>query len=105
MQKHKPIYKLRVQYEAPSGKEFEDKTIEAPFSRWFSDNGYLQLPQFKQWLASNIEPVGLADPKSKTSQYDIDDGETVVLANSELSDSGTVDTPKSAKSRKGKKKA
>ena len=105
MQKHNPVYKLRVQYEAPSGKKWEDKSIEAPFNRWFSDDGYLQLPQLKQWLASNIEPIGLADPKSTTSQYDVDEGQTVVVSKSELSDSGTVSTPKSTKSRKGKKKA
>ena len=103
VQKHKPVYKLHVTYEAPSGKKWDDKTIEAPFYRWFSADGFIQLPHLKKWLASEIQVLGLADSQSATSAQDRDIGETVVVSNP--GESGSTATPQSTRSRKGKKKA
>ncbi|KAL9617138.1 MAG: hypothetical protein Q9160_008035, partial [Pyrenula sp. 1 TL-2023] len=65
-QKHKGIYKLKVHYQAPStGKVWKDEEIEAPFHRWFSDDGFLQKKHLQHWLASSIEMVGMADPEAK----------------------------------------
>jgi len=61
VQKHKPVYKLKVRYEAPSGKKWQDSEIEAPFTTWFSQDGYLQQPALKEWLASKIEVLGHAE--------------------------------------------
>ena len=65
MKKQVPIYRLRVRYEAPSGKIWEDKEIEGRFTEWFNEDGYLQHAELKKWLAMNIEVIGKADPQSK----------------------------------------
>nr|AEH41518.1 signal peptidase complex component [Endocarpon pusillum] len=65
VKKHVPIYRLKVRYEAPSGKNWVDKEIEGRFSQWFDEAGYLQRAELKKWLAINIEVVGMADPQSK----------------------------------------
>jgi hypothetical protein len=65
VQKHKPVYKLKVLFEAPSGQKWEDKEIEGKFTEWFNEDGYLQHSELKKWLARNIDIVGRADPQSK----------------------------------------
>ena len=65
VQKHTPVYKLKVLFEAPSGQKWEDKEIEGKFTKWFNEDGYLQHSELKKWLARNIDIVGRADPQSK----------------------------------------
>jgi Microsomal signal peptidase 25 kDa subunit (SPC25) len=104
VKKHVPIYRLKVRYEAPSGKKWEDKEIEGRFAEWFNDAGYLQHAALKKWLANNIEVIGLADPQSKKAfkERSPDDVFQPVV---EVRSSG-LETPSGAKStRKGKKKA
>ena len=67
--KHKPIYNLTVSYLDPSTKNSKPdsetwRTIElsAPFTKWFSADGYFVAKPFQQWLASEIPVVGEADP-------------------------------------------
>lgn len=105
VQKHVPIYKLKVRYEAPSGKKWEDKEIEGRFMEWFNDAGYLQHAELKKWLANNIEVVGMADPQGKTK---IEEGHSdgPVETPFEPPRSSGLETPSGAKStRKGKRKA
>ncbi|EXJ77966.1 hypothetical protein A1O3_09125 [Capronia epimyces CBS 606.96] len=67
--KYDPTYKLKVTYEAPSGKKWEDKEIEGSFTQWFNTYGYLQKKDLQAWLANNIEVLGLAEnEKEKASQ-------------------------------------
>lgn len=66
VQKHKPIYKLRVGYEAPSGKKWEDKEVEGRFMEWFNEDGFLQHGDLRQWLARNIDVVGQAESQNTT---------------------------------------
>lgn len=65
--KHKPVYKLKIRYEAPqTGKRFvDDQVIEGNLTEWFNVHGYLDKKALRQWLAGNIEVIGLADPESK----------------------------------------
>ena len=65
VQKHRPVYKLKVLFEAPSGKKWEDKEIEGRFMQWFNKDGFLQHSALKNWLAGNIDVIGRADPQEK----------------------------------------
>ena len=67
--KHKPIYNLNVRYRTSSARSGSSnaetwQTIElaAPFTKWFSAEGYFVAKPFQQWLASEIPVVGAADP-------------------------------------------
>jgi hypothetical protein len=64
VQKHKPIYKLKVLFEAPSGQKLEDKEIQGNFMEWFDEDGYLHHAELRKWLARNIDAIGMADPQN-----------------------------------------
>lgn len=66
-QKYTPSYKLKVSYEAPSGKKWEDKEIEGSFTQWFNTHGYLQKKELQSWLAENIEVLGVAQKEGKAA--------------------------------------
>lgn len=55
---HIPIYHLTVTVD---GRQLE---IKAPFTRWFSADGYFVAKPFQQWLASEISVIGEADPNN-----------------------------------------
>lgn len=78
-QKHKPIYTLKIRYEAPqTGARFmDDEVIEAPFTEWFNIHGYLDKKALRRWLAGKIEFVGLADPAAKKEWDDAREEERV----------------------------
>ncbi len=38
--------------------------LSAPFTKWFSADGYFVARPFQQWLASEISIIGEADPKN-----------------------------------------
>ena len=38
--------------------------IRAPFTRWFTADGYFVTKPFQQWLASEVPVVGAADPNN-----------------------------------------
>ena len=102
VQKHTPVYKLKVLFEAPSGQKREDKEIEGKFTEWFNEDGYLQHSELKKWLARNIDAVGRADPQSKAVVEE-------VLLDNDLGSGDAVGTPavderSGVKARKTKKK-
>jgi hypothetical protein len=105
VQKHKPVYKLKVLFEAPSGQKWEDKEIEGKFTEWFNEDGYLQHSELKKWLARNIDIVGRADPQSKAIvkevllDNDLGSGDVV-----EQSGTPAIDERSGVKARKTKKK-
>jgi hypothetical protein len=105
VQKHKPVYKLKVLFEASSGQKREDKEIEGKFTEWFNEDGYLQHPELKKWLARNIDIVGRADPQSKAVVEEVlldnDLGSSDVV---EQSGTPAVDERSGVKARKTKKK-
>lgn len=55
---HIPIYHLTVSVD---GRKLD---IKAPFTRWFSADGYFVAKPFQQWLASEISVIGEADPNN-----------------------------------------
>ncbi|EFR02144.1 hypothetical protein MGYG_05146 [Nannizzia gypsea CBS 118893] len=52
-------YKLHFRHTSPSGQVVQEKTIEAPFSKWFSADGTLHFEPFSEWLKSEIKLVQL----------------------------------------------
>jgi len=60
--KNSPIYKLRAKWfklELPLG-EWKEVEIEAPFTKWFTADGYFVAKPFQQWLSSEVPPIGVA---------------------------------------------
>lgn len=105
MKKHVPIYRLKVRYEAASGKKWEDKEIEGRFSQWFDEAGYLQQGELKKWLANNIEVVGMADPQSK-KEVEPPSPDEAVQTPTGLDRGPALETPSIGKgTRKARKKA
>jgi hypothetical protein len=123
-QKYKPQYKLKVAYEAPSGKKWENKEVEGSFTQWFNTYGYLQKKELQAWLAQNIEVLGVAQSEGKTqtnvggtsktttttATAAIDDDTLAAISGPEtMSFSSATETtsstvPPSAKKARGKKK-
>lgn len=103
-QKYEPIYKLKVRYEAPSGQKWEDKEVEGTFMEWFNVHGYLQKKELQQWLAKNIQVVGLAENEAhrKTTDTTGDElrGKTVTVASSTGVESSSTAGKKSRKKKK-----
>src|SRR4051794_39596393 len=65
VQKHIPVYNLTARFSLPSkssSRKWETIEIRAPFTRWFTSDGYFVPKPFQQWLASEIAVVGNADP-------------------------------------------
>ncbi|KAJ9643213.1 signal peptidase complex subunit spc2 [Knufia peltigerae] len=117
-QKYKPIYKLKVSYEAPSGKKWQDREIEGSFTQWFNTHGYLQKKELQSWLAQNIEVLGVAQKEGKaaveptTETPAIDDATLAAISGaggmsfSSGADAGTVPIPAtpSTTAKKGRSK-
>jgi hypothetical protein len=64
--KHSPTYNLKVTYEAPSGKKWEDKQVSGSFTQWFNTHGYLQTKELQAWLNKNIDVLSTAEKEGKT---------------------------------------
>ncbi|KAF2088133.1 hypothetical protein K490DRAFT_19524, partial [Saccharata proteae CBS 121410] len=65
--KHTPIYELAVRFTAENKSSqtnelWQEIKIQAPFTRWFTADGFFVAKPFQQWLASEIPAVGDADP-------------------------------------------
>ena len=57
MTKHSPTYGLKLRCKdtgTSSGGEWQEQKIEAPFAKWFTEDGYLVGRFFQQWLASEV---------------------------------------------------
>ncbi|OJD17071.1 hypothetical protein AJ78_02820 [Emergomyces pasteurianus Ep9510] len=55
--KHSPLYTLRIRHTSKSGAVFQDATVSAPFSKWFSADGAFHPEPFKHWLNSEIKAL------------------------------------------------
>ncbi|GAD94218.1 signal peptidase complex component, putative [Paecilomyces variotii No. 5] len=62
--KHSPLYKLNVKYTSPEGRVLQQKDIETSFTVWFSSDGVFHPEPFRQWLAKEIEVLGLASKEA-----------------------------------------
>lgn len=66
MTKHTPTYKLNVRYldSSKSANSWQTLDVSAPFTKWFSADGYFVAKPFQEWLAAEIPPIGKADPRA-----------------------------------------
>jgi hypothetical protein len=64
--KHTPVYECKVQFHPTPYRSNPSQTIKikAPFTRWFTSDGYFIAKPFQQWLASEVPVVGAADPNN-----------------------------------------
>jgi len=64
--KHIPIYECDITFTpAPTNSNPSQKIhVRAPFTRWFTADGYFIAKPFQQWLASEVPVVGAADPSN-----------------------------------------
>lgn len=72
--KYDPTYRLNVTVSAPQRSSEKILEISSPFTRWFDSDGYFVAKPFQQWLASEIDIVGEADPKNAKAAKEIQDG-------------------------------
>lgn len=80
--KHSPTYTLRVTYEAPSGKKWEEKSVSGAFTQWFNTHGYLQAKDLQAWLNSNIDVLSHAEQEGKTKPKLVEDSNSSTPARS-----------------------
>ncbi|KAL1651179.1 hypothetical protein SLS58_000517 [Diplodia intermedia] len=69
VEKNMPIYHLTVRF-APKDKKnaknnlSQEIHLQAPFTRWFTTDGYFATKPFQQFIASEVPIVGAADPNN-----------------------------------------
>ncbi|KAI9788442.1 MAG: hypothetical protein M1816_006878 [Peltula sp. TS41687] len=81
VEKHNPMYFVSARYctsikatktttaaAAEQQQKWRTVDIQAPFSRWFDEQGHLVVQHLQQWLATEIPVVGGADPKNVIPQ-------------------------------------
>ncbi|CAK4032577.1 related to signal peptidase 18 KD subunit [Lecanosticta acicola] len=61
--KHDPTYYITVTAVKPTSTPSEWQ-IRAPFTTWFTRDGYFVARPFQQWLATSIEAIGNVDTKN-----------------------------------------
>lgn len=116
MTKHTPIYKLNVRYldSSKPSSSWQTLDVSAPFTKWFSADGYFVAKPFQEWLAAEIPPIGKADPravreaKGPTGDSASRDGEvkrSVDVLKTETADASSLSSSASpaTRSRKAKK--
>ncbi|PCG98492.1 Signal peptidase complex subunit 2 [Penicillium occitanis (nom. inval.)] len=69
--KHSPIYKIKIQYASPTGKIYQRKEIESPFTAWFSANGTFHPEPFRAWLAKEIDVLKEAEQETLKKTGDV----------------------------------
>jgi hypothetical protein len=61
--KHRGVYYLTARFQTRKGsEEWKELKTEAPFTRWFTADGFFVAKPFQQWLASEVPVIGEADP-------------------------------------------
>ena len=112
MTKHTPIYKLSVRYldSSKSSNSWQTLDVSAPFTKWFSADGYFVAKPFQEWLEAEIPPIGKADPravreaKGPTGASASGDGEVKRSVESEATGApSSGSAPPATRSRKAKK--
>lgn len=62
--KHDPTYYLTITTSSSSSGSPSTWQIKAPFTTWFTADGYFVAKPFQQWLASSVGVVGDVDTKN-----------------------------------------
>lgn len=98
---HIPIYHLRIHVD---GRKLE---IQAPFTRWFTSDGFFVAKPFQQWLASEVPLIGEGDPNNVIEEIgrgNVVDGVRPEKVQDVLNDimrgAATGSSPKSGKARR-----
>ena len=73
-QKYDPTYRLTVNISSPGTPAPKTLEISSSFTRWFDSDGFFVAKPFQQWLASEIQIVGEADPKNAEAAKKIQEG-------------------------------
>ena len=79
-----PSYVVSAKLGKASQSTWKEIKIEAPFSRWFSADGYFVAKPFQHFLAGGIPVVGEADPKNAVEEIVRDEKPTAVPLGSNL---------------------
>ena len=112
--KYDPTYRLTVKISTSPTAAEKKLEISSPFTRWFDSDGYFVAKPFQQWLASEVDVIGEADPKNaeaarKTRPGYVELKDDVQVVDGKLEEKGTAtgsQTPvKKAKERSKKSKA
>ncbi|OJD29264.1 microsomal signal peptidase 25 kda subunit [Diplodia corticola] len=69
VEKNMPIYHLTVRFASGDKKNaknnlWQEIHLQAPFTNWFTTDGYFATKPFQQFIASEIPIVGAADPNN-----------------------------------------
>ncbi|KAK5126995.1 hypothetical protein LTR85_008354 [Meristemomyces frigidus] len=103
--KHEPTYYLTVT-DSGSGSTASTRQIQAPFTAWFTADGFFVAKPFQQWLATSVEAIGDADTKN-ASRDERDElaapgpeVERIAQSNGSVEASGTESKGKSGKRSK-----
>ena len=63
--KHTGVYYLTARYTTSTGSSsWREVKAEAPFTRWFTSDGFFVAKPFQQFLASEVPAIGEADPSN-----------------------------------------
>ena len=63
--KHTGIYYVKARYTTSTdSSSWKEVKAEAPFTRWFSSDGFFVAKPFQQFLASEVPTIGEADPSN-----------------------------------------
>ncbi|EKG22045.1 Signal peptidase complex subunit 2 [Macrophomina phaseolina MS6] len=81
VEKNLPIYHMTVRFTSSDKKNskntlWQEIHISAPFTRWFTADGYLATKPFQQFIASEIPIVGAADPDNVVEEIGRGTGST-----------------------------
>lgn len=55
--KHVPIYHLDIHTTDKGSPQAVHKHIQAPFARWFTEDGQFVAAQFQSWLAGEVPVI------------------------------------------------
>lgn len=66
--KHDPTYYVTVKTSSTSSSALSTSQISAPFTTWFTADGYFVALPFQKWLASSVRLIGDADSKNAGSE-------------------------------------
>lgn len=73
-EKYDPTYRLTVNVSGSRTAKPKTLEISSPFTRWFDSDGFFVAKPFQQWLASEVEMIGEADPKNREAAKKIHEG-------------------------------
>ncbi|KAK0306843.1 signal peptidase complex subunit spc2 [Friedmanniomyces endolithicus] len=98
--KHDPTYYLTI-----SSANSETRQITAPFTTWFTADGYFVAKPFQQWLASSVEAIGNADSKNAQRGQRDDNASPIPEVELTPQGNGTIDASGTDSKSKGSKRS